>query len=57
MPSRGRFWKRWYNQKGDGIILNMWNRIQVRDGSGVQGTVISTRPPTAVLLGHEMEGG
>jgi hypothetical protein len=40
-----------------GIILNVWKRIPVRDGSGVQGTVVSTRPPNAVLLGYEVEGG
>ena len=31
--------------------------MPVRDGASVQGLVVSTGPPTAVLLGHEMESG
>jgi RecB family endonuclease NucS len=42
--------------KAVGVVLDMWDLVKVRDGASVQGSVISTRPPTA-LLGHEMEGG
>lgn len=34
----------------------MWDWLSVRDSASVQGSVIYTRPPTAIL-GHEMEGG
>ena len=37
--------------------MYMWDWIPVRDGASVQGSVVSTGPPTAVLLGHEVEGG
>ena len=40
-----------------GVVLYMWDWIPVRDGASIQGLVGSTGPPTAVLLGHEMEGG
>jgi hypothetical protein len=43
--------------KAVGVVLYMWDQIPVRDGVSVQSSVISTGPPTAVLLGHEMEGG
>jgi hypothetical protein len=39
-----------------GVILNVWDRIPVRDGASVQSSIISAGPPT-VVLGHKMEGG
>jgi hypothetical protein len=39
------------------VVLYMWDWIPVSDGVSVQSLVVSTGPPTAVLLGHEMEGG
>jgi hypothetical protein len=39
-----------------GIVLYVWDWLSVRNSASVQGSVIYTRPPTAVL-GHEMEGG
>jgi len=43
--------------KAVGVVLYVWNWKPVRDGASVQGSVVSTGPPTAVLLWHEMEGG
>jgi len=50
-----------------GVVLYVWDSVSVedsasvqesvRDRASVQGSVISTRPPTAILLEHEMEGG
>ena len=37
--------------------MNVRDWIPLMDGASVQGSVISTGPPTAVLLGHEMESG
>ena len=44
-------------RKAVGVILYVWYWIPVWDGASVQGSVVSTGPPTAVLLWHEMEGG
>jgi hypothetical protein len=38
-----------------GVILDVRDGVAVRNGAGVQSTVVSTRPPTVVFLGHEME--
>jgi len=35
----------------------VWYWIPVRDGVRFDGSVVSTGPPTLVLLWHEMEGG
>ena len=43
--------------KAVGVVLYVWDWIPVRDGPSVKGSVVSTGPPTAVLLWHEMEGG
>jgi len=43
--------------KAVGVVLNVRDWIPVRDGASVQGSVVSTGPPTAVLLGYEMESG
>ena len=40
-----------------GVVLYVWDWVSIRDSASVQGSVISTRPPTAVLLGLEMGGG
>ena len=37
-----------------GIVMNVPNGITIGDSAGVEGSVISTRPPTAVFLGHEI---
>ena len=42
--------------KAMGVVLYLWDWVSVRDSASSRGSVISTRPPTAVL-GHEMEGG
>ena len=42
--------------KAVGVDLNVRAWIPVRDGASVQGSIISTWPPTAVL-GHEMASG
>ena len=43
--------------KSVGVVLDVWDWIPVRDGPSVTGSIVSTGPPTAVLLRHEMEGG
>ena len=40
-----------------GVVLYVWDYVSVGDSESVQGSEISTRPPTAVLLGYEMESG
>jgi hypothetical protein len=40
-----------------GLVLDVWDWVMVGVGASVQGSVISTRPPNPVLLGHEMESG
>jgi len=40
-----------------GVVLYVWDWIPVRNGASIKGSVVSTGPPTAVLLQHEMEGG
>ena len=40
-----------------GVVLYVWDWVSVRDCASDLGSVISTKSPTAVLLGHEMEGG
>jgi hypothetical protein len=37
------------------LILDVRDGVAVRNGAGVHSTEVSTRPPTVVLLGHEME--
>jgi hypothetical protein len=43
--------------KAVGVILYVWDWVPVRYSKGVECSVVSTGPPTAVLLGHETEGG
>ena len=43
--------------KAVGVVLYVWYCVPVRDGDRVQGLVVSTGPPTVVLLWHEMEDG
>jgi hypothetical protein len=38
-----------------GVVMVVADGVAVWDGAGVQGTVVPTRPPTAVLR-HQMEG-
>jgi hypothetical protein len=40
-----------------GVVLCVWDWVSVGDSASVQGSVISTRHPTAILLEHEMESG
>jgi hypothetical protein len=40
-----------------GVVLHAWDSVPVGDSASVKGSVISTRPPTAILIEHEMEGG
>jgi hypothetical protein len=35
----------------------VWDWVTVKNGASVPGSVLSTRPTTAILLGHEFEGG
>jgi hypothetical protein len=42
------------NRKVMGIVLNVPNGIAVGDRPGVESSVISTRPPTVIFLGHDM---
>ena len=42
--------------KAVGVVLYVWDWIPVGDGAILQGLVVSTGPPTTVLLEHEMEG-
>jgi len=42
--------------KAVGVVLYVWDWIPVMDGPCVKSSVVSTRPPTAVLR-HEMEVG
>jgi hypothetical protein len=44
-------------RKAVSVVLDVWNQITVRNGAGIQGSVVSTRPLAAVLLGYEMESG
>jgi len=40
-----------------GVVLYVWNSVSAGDSASVKGSVTSARPPTAILLEHEMEGG
>ena len=40
-----------------GVVLDVWYWIPVRDCVSVEGSLVSTGPPTVVLLWHEMEVG
>lgn len=40
-----------------GVVLYVWVSVSVGNSASIQGSVISTRPPSATLLEHEMEGG
>jgi hypothetical protein len=55
-PEEVNFGKGGSAGKTVGVVLYAWDWIPVRDGASVQGSIISTGLPTAVL-GHEMEGG
>jgi len=44
-------------RKAVGVDLYVWDWVPVRDGASVKSSVVSTGPPTTVLLWHEMEGG
>jgi hypothetical protein len=37
--------------------VDVTDRVTVRDGSGVEGSVIATGAPAVVFLGHEVQGG
>ena len=39
-----------------GIVMDVSDGVGIGDGSGVESTLVPTRKPTVVLLGHEMEG-
>jgi len=39
------------------VVLYVWDWIPVQDGPSVKGSIVSTEPPTTVLLRYEMEGG
>ena len=41
--------------KAVGVVLDVWYWIPVRDGTTVEGSLVSKGPPTVVLLCHEME--
>jgi hypothetical protein len=56
-PNKINFLKGGAAGKAVGLVLYVWDWVYVRDGASVKGSVVSTGPPTAVLLGHEMEGG
>jgi hypothetical protein len=56
-PHKVNFGKGGAAGKAVGIVLDVWDWVTVGDGASIQGSVISTRPPAAVLLGHEMESG
>jgi len=43
--------------KTAGVILYMWNWVPVWNGASVECSVVATGPPTAVFLGHDLEGG
>jgi hypothetical protein len=43
--------------KAVGVELYLWDWIPVRNRASVQGSLVSAGSPTAVLLGHELEGG
>jgi hypothetical protein len=43
--------------KAVGVILYMWRWVSVWKGATFESSVVATRPPTAVFLGHEFEGG
>ena len=43
-------------RKAVGVVLYVWDWVPVRDGASFKGSVVSTGPPAAVLLGHEIEG-
>ena len=36
--------------------MYVWNWVPVRNGASIECSVVATGSPTAVLLGHEMEG-
>jgi hypothetical protein len=57
MPSRVPFRKVGATGKEVGVVLYVWDSVSVGDSASVQDSVISTGPPTAILLEHEMEGG
>ena len=56
-PYQVNFGKGGATGKAVGVVLYVWDRIPVWNGASVQGSVVSTGPLTAVLLGYEMEGG
>ena len=39
------------------VALYVWHWVSVGDFANVHGSLISTTPPTAVLLEHEIKGG
>ena len=50
-PDEVNFLKGGAAEKTVGIVLYVWDCVPFRYGSSVKGSVVSTRPPTA-LLGH-----
>ena len=56
LPHEVNFGKDFAPGKVMGVFLYVWDWVSVRDSASVPGSVISTRPLTAVL-GHKMEGG
>jgi ribosomal protein S14 len=54
-PHEINFRKECATGKVMGVIMYVWKWVSVGDGANVQGSIISTGPPTAVLLRHEME--
>jgi hypothetical protein len=43
--------------KAYGVVVYVWDWIFVRDVPRVKVSIVSTGPPTAVLLRHELLGG
>ena len=43
--------------KAVGVFLYVWNCVPVRNSASVECSVVATVSTTAVILGHEMEGG